>query len=154
RWVASRDFRSIPAAVWLELVALDTRESGGQNLIPPVAIPIGDKNSMYQTFARVINNPPLPLSRPIVDQRHLLSIIRRFGSRADERGADHHRLAAPVNVRPAQAMRCWQPVDFLHAPKPARIAVVLQYRDDSEAVLRVHRKFMRQHDFWNTVAIN
>ena len=75
----------------IEVKQVDALETGGQDLIPPVSVPIRDVDSVDHAAVFGADHLPFPLAGLVVHERGLIAIVGRGGFRSGQRSVDHHR---------------------------------------------------------------
>src|SRR5471030_3342091 len=152
--IARGDFGAGPAPGAAVFKEMDARETGGENFVAAVAIPIHDVDAVDYAAVFGADELTLPLTRAIENQRRLVAIIGGLGFGAGEGRVDHYAVAAAVDIGGAQEVRSGQAIDFGDGPGLAGVAVVAQHGDDADAVFGLVGEFAGQDNVGDRVALH
>src|SRR4051794_13781215 len=134
RGIAAIDERPFPCAVLILVKPMDPLESRRQDVL---AI---DEDSVHQALVLRRQHLTFPFAGAVEDERSCLIYT-------------HKRRIQDYAVDDAQPVRCGEPVDLANSPGTARISVVLQYGDVSNAVLRLIFEAVGQDERRNWISI-
>ncbi len=154
RRVARGDFGARPAQVFAVLKEMDAGETGGEDLVAALAIPVHDVDAVDHAAVFGADELALPNCGAIENQRRLIAVIGSFGFGAGERRVDDYAVSAAIDIRRAQAVGGSQTIDFGDGPGTAGVTIVVQHGDDADAVLGLIGEFTGQDDVGDGIALH
>ncbi len=141
------DFGAGPLAVLPQLEQMNAFETGGEDLIAPIAVPVDNVNAVHQPAILRGDGLALPLARAVEHQRRVAAVIGRLGIGRGQGRVDHHAFAAAIDIGRAQAVRRGNAVDLGRSPEIPRVAIMTQHGNDARTFLRLIGEPRGQHDF-------
>ena len=109
---------------------------------------------MHDALFVLVDHLPLPFAGPVHDERHVIAVVGRHRTRADERRVHQHPLARAVDIHESQPMRRRQAVDLPCRPRRRRIVTVRQDRDDAATARVVVRELVGERDLGDAIAVD